>query len=780
MGKVGKGIKRRKNTLFTSQNNVNRGKRGTYRRVMKRFDDGRIVLQGHTKNALKPAQQRPTKRFPSPQFDKIVKKGKGGTFSIPAADGSQGSAIVLRPLKEQAPQSHTGRPEHSEDNILVEKAKLMDAINHAITEHSNQSCENLNLDLVHHASWGHYSKVKVACTNCNFVTKAPHKLYAEAEKKGPGPLEARGNLRLQYLLQEMPIGIEKVRLILAALGIRPGSRSGMQANANKVAAATVKLNTEDMDKWAEEVKMVLKARGAENPNHVNVAVDGRYDGASLRSWATPGRGATAATGVMVEQVTDSQKVIGMVHYNKTCTLGTRLRGKGQDAKCGAGEDSHLGCTADLPYYEDISEKQMGKDLASTLLAKHGLYISHVTTDGDGLSSQGIRDVYNESGVQIDVHRYKDLTHLGACQRKHIMKMTFAAASFGLNPRGLTWNYQERLKCRQALANDIQLRCAVTLRSTFLHYESDIKRIQGNIARIVDYMMRCYSGDHSRCKSAVLSKVTGCCVQANKSWFDFSPYLRGQRLSAFTFSDMEEAKVREVIEIKLCAANIPSVAQLLSTQKVESVNRAINVSDPKNFHYCRNAKGRNHSAVHRINNGPEDSIHKKLEHGRCSLPHSSGAAKAIHDYQQKLDYSKLYKQQDHVIARSRLLRTEKIVAYQHNAWRKNNEGDYLKHQLDNAKQNCPEGVASSSSGPLTETQSAVKKAKKNLKKFKNEQRKKKIAAAAKRRRTWQKNAPLHAAKRKEKEQARRKHYTRGSSPAQHVKSEHAYSDWQEAQ
>ncbi len=776
MGKSRRGIHKMKRTHFTARNTLTQKKQGKYRRVVARSPDGTIVLEGQKKKQERQTPGRPICRFSMTEFKKIVKKGKRSPFSIPAADGSEGSAILLRPRKEHQVTDTTPSSKTDEDNILVERHKLMDVINKAIGEHSQGNCKDINLDLVSIVPWGHYSKVKVACKNCSYVTSDHYKLYSEAERKGPGPKEARGNLRLQYLLQEMPIGNEKVRLILAALGIRPGSRSGMQVNANKVSKATIKLNEEDMGRWAEEVKTVLQARGVKNPHHVSVAMDGRYDGASLKSWATPGRGATAATGVMVEKVTEDQKVIGIVHYNKTCVLGSRLRGQGKPAQCGVGQDSHPGCTADMPYYEDISERQMGHDMSKTLLNNHGIQISHVTTDGDALASQGIADAYKEAGVDIEITRFSDLTHRGACQRKRLMKMDFAATSFGMNRYGKPWLSQERTKCKQALANDIELRSALTLRQIFTHYDHNIEKVQRNVHKVVEYMMRCYNGDHSKCKSTILAKLAGCSGRADKTWFHSSAHLSGQGISAFNFSASDAKKIQEVIELKLSAANIPCMSQLLTTQKVESVNHAINVSDPKNFHYCRNAKGRNHSAIHRVNNGPDRSIHLKLQHGGCSLPPNSNAAKTIRGYGKKLEYSKQYKRQEHVVLRRRQLRSNKIADYYRNAWRKNNHSDYLKHQLEDARLSRSELEPGTSTSTVAAARQAVKKAKKQLKAHQKKLQKRKLAANMKRKRTWNRNKAQHIANRRDRQNQRLRHYSMGSQQSQHVKCEHAYSSW----
>lgn len=789
-----RGSVKRKKGHFQQGHKLNSAPPG-YRRVTHRAEDGSLTLQGGQRQ--RPTSSpitRPVKRHSKAKFRQIIKKTSGGQLTIPGPDGAEGSAILLRP-KCDPPSGEPGTDNSScdldYDNVIVKKSLLLKALNTSIREHGLEKCTDINMDLVNIVPWGHYIKVKVACTNCDYMSNTHYKLYDEVDRKGPGPREAKGNLRLQYLLQEMPIGNEKVRLVLAALGLRAGSRSGMQNNANKVGVRTIELNKNDMSQWADEVKSVLQARGVENPHKISAAMDGRYDGASLRSWVTPGLGATAATGIMVEKVTDDQKVISMVHYNKTCTMGTRLRAQGKHALCGQGLDSHAGCTATMPYHEDISERQMGKDMATELLSNNGVIISHLTTDGDALSHQGICEAYQDNNIEQTVTRFSDLTHLGALQRKHIMQHSFSQSAFGCKPDGSTWLYQERLKCRQALANDIEVRCALTVRNMFKHYKNEKTKVENSCDIVRGYMHKCYSGDHSKCRSAPLARLTGCQGKNNKTWFDTSAHLSSQRMTGLNLKGKDQEKVDEVIKMKLAAENIGRISQLATTQKVESVNHALNISDPKNQHWCRNAAARNHSAVHRVNNGPRESFRKKFESGGCELPKLTHAVAAIEDYDRRLKYSKLHKQKSTTISRSRQLKAEKLKNYYRNAWRKNNPGDYLKHQLDEAraiKRRAKEYLAAATSpavdptpgtsgtrdNELLQARQTVRKAKRDVKHYDKEQQRKKAAANRKRRKTWKRNEAMHKANRKLKQALREKNYNDVNPATRTIKHEHSYA------
>lgn len=803
MARKKKSVLNKKN-LFHKGNTFSPKRRPTgYRRVICRSADGSITLEGGRSKKDTTAIVRPCRRYTKQEFEHIVKRDRTGRFTIPGPDGNDGAAIMLRPLTEDSQstvsaEGKKGGPSRfqiHEGNILVEKSRLMDAINSAIKEHSTLPCVDMNLDLVDFVPWGHYVKAKVSCTSCGYQSDQHNKLYEEAEKKGPGPKEAKGNLRLQYLLQEMPIGNEKARLVLAALGIRAGSLSGMQQNANKVGEATVQLNQADMSKWAEEVKEVLMCRGVDNPDVISASFDARYDGASFKSWVTPGHGANAATGLIVENITSDKKVIAMHHSNKLCPLGTRLRGSGVAAKCGVGDASHEGCTATMPYSENMSEKQMATEMATSLHSQHNIVISHITTDSDALGAQGIQETYNEKGISQTVTNYKDPIHLAGSQRRRILKHKFNADTFGHVTPGGKWKSEELRKCKQALAHDVEVRCAHSVSLIFDYYKNDTAKIKTSVNKIVDYMMLCYRGHHSKCKTATLAKLTGCRGTDGHTWYDLSDHLSGQRIACLNLTEEDEMFLRSVIGLKLSCEGVDDIAQLTSTQKVEAVNRAINMSDPKNNHWARNAVGRNAAAVHRINNGPLKSIEKKLHHGRCSLPRTSPATQILQDYESRRQYTRQYQRLEASQRRARELKREKIQNYYDSNFKRHNMPDYLKYQLDIAKANrrsseagmedvipscsTDEGVAKLND-KITQCELEVKETRKQIKNLKKQERKKKLMTLMKKRRTWQRNAPKHAERLRKKRQAREAYYKAGSEEANQIRSEHKYASIKQGQ
>ena len=89
---------------------------------------------------------------------------------------------------------------------------------------------------------------------------------------------AVGNVRLQLMLQDTPIGPTEAQLLLAAVGLNAGSLSSMQKGAYKAALATENVNHEDMLKWRGVVMDVLQKRGVLAYNQISGGFDVRYNG----------------------------------------------------------------------------------------------------------------------------------------------------------------------------------------------------------------------------------------------------------------------------------------------------------------------------------------------------------------------------------------------------------------------------------------------------------------------------------------------------------------------
>ena len=637
--------------------------------------------------------KRPCERHTDTYFDTLVKETDSNEFSIPGADGSEGSAILLRPrhtgthgADDSTERGHSsGRYNVSADNIVVEKSRLLDLINGCSKRHMDlDTCKDMNWDLIEFEPWGLFSSVVLTCSSCGF--RSPRtKLYEEVSTGGPGRKAAVGNVRLQLLLQDMPIGPTELQLIFAAVGLRAGSLSGMQKMSYKASDVTEEVADTDMIKWREHAKKVLADRGIDKCDQISAAFDVRYHGMFKASSKTPGPGAAQATATCVETVTPQKKCIAIDHINKACLKGSRMKGKGVQVFCGTGGDAkHKGCTANQPSGRAIREYDMAERIAKDILASSDMAVTNLCTDSDATGRDAFSRVNIKSGKSLPpLTWYKDPSHVSRNMKRHVLDHNFSSEAFGLKHDCSEWNYKERLDCRKALALDVPERVSFTLRSASKHYKGDFKKVKKNVGTLVNYMMKCYGGDHGSCQSAPLAQLTGCKGSANSSkcWFTKSSSLKGQGISNLKLIGGDYEFLKSVIEMKLSEEAIDFFSRRETTSRCESINRAISKSCPKNRLFSRTSRGRVCSAIGRQNNSFRDFVHMKFRAMNCSLPPHSIGYKIIQKYQRKRDLTLTNQKKTSATKRRQSLLAERRREYFTERLKYTNEGEYHKYQLD---------------------------------------------------------------------------------------------------
>ena len=112
---------------------------------------------------------------------------------------------------------------------------------------------------------------------------------------------------------------------------------------------------------------------------------------------------------------------------------------------------------------------------------------------------------------------------------------------------------------------------------------------------------CYQGNHDgwRRKSQV------CKAKKASNWVSQSVYLTDDLKIRPNQKDIEQ--LNECIDYRLGHDVMKKVKYLQNTQKVESVNRAIGIRNPKNMTFTRNSRVRVSPAVHAVNDGVAESI-----------------------------------------------------------------------------------------------------------------------------------------------------------------------------
>ncbi|VDI14341.1 Hypothetical predicted protein [Mytilus galloprovincialis] len=86
-----------------------------------------------------------------------------------------------------------------------------------------------------------------------------------------------------------------------------------------------------------------------------------------------------------------------------------------------------------------------------------------------------------------------------------------------------------------------------------------------------------------------------------------------------------ALLRECVKYRLGPTMLNRTCKNTNTQKAEATNRAIRATVPSNVTFTRNYKGRVHTAIHNVNNGPGESIVKLCKAAGVPIEPGSRAA-----------------------------------------------------------------------------------------------------------------------------------------------------------
>ena len=115
------------------------------------------------------------------------------------------------------------------------------------------------------------------------------------------------------------------------------------------------------------------------------------------------------------------------------------------------------------------------------------------------------------------------------------------------------------------------------------------------------ILNCFTGNHINC-----DKFTSKCKQHRRYVYQ---YLAVHCRNNLKFTDEDKAKLYRVIYDSRVSDNY-SVHDFRQT---EAMNGAFRTTNPKHrATFSRNAKYRDHSAIHMTNNGPGESISMKME------------------------------------------------------------------------------------------------------------------------------------------------------------------------
>lgn len=511
---------------------------------------------------------------------------------------------------------------------LLHVGKLWDLVNSAMLEHreNHPLCSaKFNFDYNAEQQRGLCWRERVKCELCTYTSTLTN-IYAEVSTRRPGAKSATANLGLNIALTQTPIGTAGMRKLFLGSNIPAPSERGMQKCATKVSKIIADENVRDMKVRRTELKLINQLRGRPE-NQIAIQADGLYNNALYAGVGkTPFQPATQCTYTVAENVTSKKQIIALETANKLCSKNGYHTG---DDATTCDIKSAGGCTATIPMETNIGDEKKWAKACIKDLCTDCLEVKYITTDPDTGAYKAAEEVQQEMKLKTIPEHQLDTRHLAANHRKFIKNSTGVLAMMRADTKDLRQTLQNRF------AVDLSIRCQAELDIIHKKSNGDFEKIQSMTTDVISAIVSCYAGEHSSC--AINSYV--CQGGRDINWLANSSFL-----SKNFNIDIENIKNKECllkcIEYRLRKDMLEKTKLNTNSQKVESANRRIRRSLPKNVTYSRNYRGRAHSAVHNINNGPGESIAKLCRVAGCPITVGSKVAAALVTEQRISETSKL--------------------------------------------------------------------------------------------------------------------------------------------
>lgn len=610
------------------------------------------------------------KRLDLDTFSRVAKTSTGGNIFAPDSEGRPGPATLLRPTDQRSDRDASqeyveGTHDHNTEMRLINMTKCTQMWNKTILAHSNTDCRVPQFEINREIKKGLGWKQGLICTKCGYASPL-YKLYEEVDHEGRGPKTAACNVRLQVGLQDTPIGNTRARVLIASTNTPPPARSGMNKLATKVGSSIEQLNKCDMRARASEMKITNELRGLKADEPINISLDVRYNSSTITSRKKMGQNASQAIGVAIENQTDLKQIISCQLLNKLCPVGSWLKNRGFEVSC----PNHADCSANLTDEDPISEREIGRMIGNEL-ADNDLLIKYVTTDGDARAAEGVGLAMLKKNPDWQLERQADTTHLAQSQFRNAMRATFSPQMFP----GVT--AERRKEQQKVFSLDVKSRCHNLMAELNRRHAGDIHTIARKMPKVLDTTIACYGGDCSACRWRGIV----CGGGKNTSWWAKSYYLKSNGIKYLNMKKNDADLLRAILLLRLGVESLRLTRFNTNTNKNEAINRGLSVSLPKNVNFARNASGRMHSAVHRMNYGEGNSLVHKTEHLGCPLSQGGRVARAVRQMQLVTVYRRAYMRQR--LNKRRLLNNKlrRMRAYITAKYKRRVRPDYHKGQLD---------------------------------------------------------------------------------------------------
>ena len=557
----------------------------------------------------------------------------------------------------------------STGNRIVDLPTMVRAYHSAMMAHQEfkKSCVGLLISLsTLEVKVGLGTKVVFGCTLCNFRSELLplYRAVNQCNKPGRDPCEL--NIALQLGLHQTSISTSAVRRLFSSLSLPCPSVTTLQSSANSFGPKMERINESDMAEKRGIIKDTLKLRGLPEDSPICAEYDRQYNNPLRNARSkTPFAPATQCRDVIVENVTTDKFVIGYHHSNKLCLIGQMRRRQGEKVEC----PGHEGCTANLGASENIGdEKRGGEQCASKLLSgRNPIKVKYLTTDADGKACKGFSSVMSEATETV-TENLLDQVHLNRSLRKALTNAVFSPNMFPAKVKA------EKSLIQKRFAEDVSYRVQAEVTACRKALKNDHAKCVKRMSECLDCLIKCYSGDHSHC-----SKLSFICNSGQRRYrFPFMPRIsKGSLL----ISEADSFKLKNILQVRTCSKTLWSTRMKSSTQKAEAVNSAFKVTNPKHSTtFARNSRYRDHSAIHLTNNGPGESIVKKMEGVGLQLTSNSPCVPALKQMQRKQIYDKFRRKCKRVRSRRARLRESKYKLHETVKYGTVPTSEYKKDQL----------------------------------------------------------------------------------------------------
>lgn len=575
-------------------------------------------VKGKSFTFKKPCSSAKYVRLNRQSYKARIQESKNATLTFRDVDGAETFAKPLRPLRNEPKLVDSYRAPHGTEvhpdlltNKLYQPLAVQNMFNSEIKMHmkiSPKCAGDLEFDAENSRKWGICWSERLKCTKCTYLSEFV-KLFDEAKTNKRGRKAAKANIGIQLGLKSTQISNSGARRILMYSNIIPPQQSGMQKQSNKVGKSLMNVNKESMRMIRENIMAENAKCGHKQHNLVRAEGDSRYNNPIFNSENTPFQSATQVTTLICENNTRKKQIIGAFTGNKLCRKASMLRNKGITVECPHHEGT---CTANLTETEVIGNEEKWTS-AVTEEINENLQISHFTSDGDSKSYKGL---VNSQGTHPE--KLRDLRHMANSLKRELYKTPFS-------PNMLRGTHKINLKSRFSLS--VRARVLAELNKAHLKYNGDLQQIIRAMPKVINTVILCFKGS---CGSEC-SKYSLVC---NGNFQQKKLYLPSN--CRINMTETDENLLRSCIKILLGENNLKLTKFLTSTQKCESVNRALQVSNPKSTTFSRNFSARIHAQILRQNLGLADTIVHSCKEAGAEITKGSSVIKHILSDERKIE------------------------------------------------------------------------------------------------------------------------------------------------